>query len=353
MSLCKLFTVLLVCGFAHIHTVKAAEPAWPCPIDDYISPCTCISDISYHVDIDCSAVTDESEIRNAFAHTFPFDDVYTFKIDNPNYKNPIINLTSGVFDDKYFYSVDITGTQLQAIEDNVFDGSHDSLTTMKLSGNELKSFPFQVLTEYKKIRSLNLQNNKLIELPKVNSPSLLTLMMNGNTNLNLTFGDQTFVGAPNLRTLYLANTGQTYLVPDMFSTLQNIAEIYISENSIKELDTRTFFTPQHTITKLYLANNGINDVHLGAISGMAPDGTIDLSYNDITVLDETIWQPIFEQIVNGGSLILGNNPLQCGCDFKWIVNNDNYLSLISPESSCHAGVLVSEISKDFINNNCD
>ncbi|KAF2358805.1 Leucine-rich repeat domain L domain-like, partial [Trinorchestia longiramus] len=165
---------------------------------------------------------------------FPFDDVMYFTINDPETVNSISKLTEGIFDVKSFGSVEIVGTMLETIEDNVLEYSHPTLFIFTLNNNKLQNFPFQTINLYEKLISLNLNNNELKEIPIFFSSTLRILSMNSNENLDFQSTITTFDGIPELRQLFLSNIGLKTLVPKMFQRLAYISDIYLSGNFLVE-----------------------------------------------------------------------------------------------------------------------
>lgn len=330
---------------------------WPCPQATLIAPCVCTSTGSpnYNFDIDCSAATQDTDISNAFAILFPFDDINQLQIEGSDSTNkvPITNFTQNMFDSKSFSLIKIDYTSLETIEENVFQLSHDSLASMSLERNNLQLFPFEIISEYTILTFIHMPSNDILELPKVESLSLRDINLNHNKNLVLMDGALTFVGAPLLRTIRLSDTAITQIPPNLFNSLTQVTNIYLGDNVIPELEANSINAPGPTIMNLDLSGSSISTVRVGAISGMAEDGTIDLSDNQITTLEEDVWRPILDQLTGEGALILDGNLLTCDCDINWIMINDDIKKKLSPDSACYTGDLIAELDDHFFLTNCE
>uniref|UniRef100_A0A6A7FW69 Oplophorus-luciferin 2-monooxygenase non-catalytic subunit-like n=1 Tax=Hirondellea gigas TaxID=1518452 RepID=A0A6A7FW69_9CRUS len=321
----------------------STSTSWPCPDKEAIYPCTCSSDVAYNLNMDCSLVKGDQQLRDIFSFEFPFDDISTFYIsDNKN----ISVLSANLFGEKSFIFINIVGTSLDEIDANVFADSHETLASLNLEHDELTEFAFDVISQYKILVSLKLNDNKLGTLPSIQSNTLRSLIMNSNPGLKLVDGELTFEGLPNLETIKLINTDLTSIVPNLFSKLNYIRNIYLSSNNIHTIEEYSINAPLDSIEMLYIADNSITTINVGAITGLRTDAELDLSRNLITEMTEEVWRPILEQMSGIGNLILDDNPLFCGCDMYWIVQDEKLWRQFSPQSSCHAGGNVITLSKE-------
>lgn len=248
-------------------TPLAGETSWPCPPQTGILPCTCETDNSYNIIMDCSDVTSEDELANAFNVMFPFDDVDSLTINNAAMTNDIQNLTSGIFQTKSFRDVMIVGTNLERIADDVFSESHQTLLNMNFYDNKLSVFPYETLSLYNLSTTLNLDDNQLTVLRNIESLSIRGISLNHNQNLVLIDGKDTFSSLPNLVYIGLVDTGRSDIPQHLFSQNKIIEEIYLSDNSIQSLDINSINPPNPSLIMLYLDNNQITSVANSSISG--------------------------------------------------------------------------------------
>ncbi|XP_042862878.1 oplophorus-luciferin 2-monooxygenase non-catalytic subunit-like [Penaeus japonicus] len=326
---------------------------WPCPSDPDIVPCICEADTNFNLNMDCSGAVDELELQRIFQAPFPFYDLQSFTIvQDINDLNNIRNLDSGVFADITFEIVNITGTKLQTISENVFLKSHDRLKHLALSGNLISEFPFETLSSFLKLETFHIDNNLISLLPNLDSNTLKDF--NIDNNLNLKFEVDVFKNVPNLQSISMSNISLTDLPPGLFAMQRNLSTLTLNDNQLTELVENAIVPMNRRLNELSLVGNHISQVTHDAIHGLADNSRASFANNEIKTLEKSIWQGIFSQVAEKGIIDLKDNPLECGCDLKWLVvdNVDDYMHLLSRESACTSGEFVSDLNPDYFNKFC-
>ena len=150
-----------------------------------------------------------------------------------------------------------------------------SVTTLDLSNNKIIDLsPLNVDGLKNKITNLNLSNNEITDISVIAGYTILTdLDLGYNQITNISY----ISNHTALTTLYL-NNNQITSVSDLASC-STLSNLYIQNNEITSLDGIQSIT---TITGLYAANNNITDI--SNLSTLTLLTTLDLSGNQITGL---------------------------------------------------------------------
>lgn len=130
------------------------------------------------MEMDCSAVTSNSDLARIFSSVFPFPDFEALIINNNHY---LLTIREGDLGQVTFKRVIITSGALETIETNAFMSSHGTLTDLEIVGTGLFSFPFSEVALFTHLTSLNLQRNKLTGFPVLASTSLHYLSLDINS----------------------------------------------------------------------------------------------------------------------------------------------------------------------------
>ncbi|CAG0886999.1 unnamed protein product, partial [Darwinula stevensoni] len=87
-----------------------------------------------------------------------------------------------------------------------------------------------------------------------------------------------------------------------------------------------------------LWKNGIGRMDPGAIAGLKPDTTVDLTWNNVSLVSEGIFRPMLEVMSHGdGKLVLENNPIQCDCSLAWLAFAPELLGKVKGACDCANG----------------
>ncbi|XP_050688320.1 oplophorus-luciferin 2-monooxygenase non-catalytic subunit-like [Eriocheir sinensis] len=309
-----------------------------CPEPSDILPCTC-NNGSLGLVMDCSGVKDEPELAQVFAIDLPSTNFYELLIShdpvNPDYQ--LQSLKATTLGEATFERVAISGTQIVTIAGYALDKSKSTLKVLSLDGNRINSFPFEALPRYTKLTRLLLANNNLEILPQIISETLESLDVQGNT---MVVESKAFERSPSLLSIDLSRTGQQSLQPGLFTPLANLQELDLSDNEITELEEAAIVTAASSMLFLDLSRNDITFVRHDSIVGLSPGGFLLMNNNGITELTKESWQRIFEQLQPDGYISLAENPLVCGCEMKWLVQNETYLNLLTDTTKCATGEMI-------------
>lgn len=307
--------------------------------------------------MDCTYINTNEDLQRIFSIEFPFKKFYKLVIDHDpdDQNNRLTNIPADTFRDLTFQRVVIRGTQLQRIEENVFHESHSTLNYLDLRNNKLVYIPFESLHLYERLETLLLDNNNFPRLEKFGSESLRTLSIGHNSNLK--FVDDVLEELPCIVTLNMESIGLTYIPQHMFGNLSQVYSISFSDNDLSVLPEFAIDPLQRTVGRLMLGNNKLEFTYNISIGGLRDNAIVDLTNNEITTIPEELWQPFFEQVINGMVDLTGND-LVCGCDMSWLfrdstTGDDRYLSIITDHSTCFDGSQVVFLDPNVFEKHCN
>jgi hypothetical protein len=339
-----------------------ATKEWPCPDAESIAPCVCTSDENYALVLDCSQAVSTDELANAFKTPFPFNEFDALKIKQADCETCFItSLPAGVFgSDVTFKDVDISGTRIEVVEEGVFSASHAKLKTLRLTLNQIHTFPFESLENYQALGYFYLDKNQIqVETP---IPSLtfehLTII---NLSSNKIIISPDFVSdCPSIKQVRLRNT-RLDKIPSfdvspisMFSGLQNIEVIDFGNNQITEVSSGSIVAEASSLKTVDLSQNKISRLESGFVSGFSADkkSTLDLSSNSIVRLDQDVWEDILNQLPQENSVDISQNPLLCGCDVKWLIQSPLKKSLTNTTTCMDGKSIVKYLPEQAFLTNC-
>ena len=182
-----------------------------CPDPDDIAPCSCSGN-----SITCDGDMTQTDIETVFQATFPVQDLDTFVLSN----NKILTeLDSSVFCTVTFQAIDVHYDEnLSQISDSFFVGQENTLRNVSIHNTQLSSdgFPYSSLSLLTYLTYLDLSSNSISSIPvPIPSNSLITLRYEGNVIESIE--------------------------DDTFSNSQNLANLYLSNNSIAAVGTGNYF----------------------------------------------------------------------------------------------------------------
>ncbi|XP_068223712.1 oplophorus-luciferin 2-monooxygenase non-catalytic subunit-like [Palaemon carinicauda] len=302
-----------------------------CPDPTAISPCSC-SLSSEGLNLDCSAVASEEELETALAAEFPSKDFYLFGVyGNSNLK--VIH--QGIFRDLTFQVIEIKVGYLEEIELGAFNGSAFTLQGINLFNNEISSFPFEEIESYQKLLSLEMTYNNLSSFPVLKSSTLLTLDLSKNP-LGVIPADA-LQHLPSLVNAIFQSCEISEVFSGTFTGLPGLNYVTLFSNNISHIPT-DFIELHGDGAYVYLGINHINTVEVGAFKGVSR--VFDMDHNSLQTVDEEIWRPILEA---GSGLYLVGNPLQCGNDIDWLIQEPKFMKLLDPYAACANGTLLRDL----------
>ncbi|KAG7157571.1 oplophorus-luciferin 2-monooxygenase non-catalytic subunit-like [Homarus americanus] len=309
-----------------LHDRVATEVA--CPNAEDISPCTCMLYDNEYIDVDCSLVKDEEELRHVFEASFPTTAIRTFFM----YHNQNVQqLRNGVFGDATFVNLVMENNALEMVEEEVFTKSLDVSIHSSFKRNKLSDIPLDTLPLYTSLEYIDLSENLLAGSPALSSPTIRHLDLHGNALGDLPV--DTLIGIPKLTHFFASNLELTDIHPGLFEGLVDLQEVSLHHNNVWMIEADTFSTSGHNLQYVDLHHNSITTVAANAFPDMDKGSSVDLGSNNITLVEEGVWRPLLEGHVR---VFLQGNPLECGCDLAWVVRNSTLLEQL-PHAYCNDG----------------
>ncbi|KAK4291451.1 hypothetical protein Pmani_035725 [Petrolisthes manimaculis] len=312
---------------------------FPCPDNALIAPCICtVDDPMTQLNMDCSAVTSDAELENAFQQEFPFHDFDSFtllaKTSEP--RIPITKLTKELFNSVTFTNFTISHTNLKTIAPDTFTLSLQRIHTIVITDSFLDTFPFDILVDTPHLKDLRLFRNQITHMSNLNSNSLEYLHVSYNRGLG--YGDQVFWGVPNLKWLVLNDLDQVYVAADSFIYLQQLEYLDLSFNKLHTLYNKSLhFHPSATVQQIKLEGNEIDNVEVDAFKGLKPGVLLWMQHNRLVDLPEQVWKNTFEEVrgdPTSALFVFDDNELVCECNLAWLIVTNDYLDILARGSTC-------------------
>ncbi|CAL4133707.1 unnamed protein product [Meganyctiphanes norvegica] len=292
----------------------------PCPDAEDIAPCVCTYDtVSNVMDLYCSSVENEEQLKQIFKADFPFKNFHQFNLFS---NNNIKVLEAGVFNGISFEIIHIYATDLEVVELNALDSCYETATEIDLYYNKITSFPFDELSLFPKLRDFDISNNLLSVVPADAFHGLTAL-----EDLDISYNNADIVGT--------------------FQDLPNLQRIYLDSNNITTTISAQFIkTDSSRLSFIGLGHNNIVSVEPGAFDIV--DGLhINMYDNSLSTLDEATWRPHLEA---GGTLSAVLNPLVCGCDIAWLFAEDQLLEQVYEYTTCNDGERLHDLDPSIFDN---
>ncbi|CAL4243848.1 unnamed protein product [Meganyctiphanes norvegica] len=292
----------------------------PCPDDEDIAPCVCTYDTGDNaMNLTCSAVESEEQLKQIFKANFPFKNFNQFNLrDNNNIKV----LEAGVFNGISFEIIDISfNHNLEVIESQALDSCYETATQIYLHDNKITSFPFDELSQFSKLRDFDISDNSLSVIPA-----------------------DAFHGLTALEVLDIGSNNAD--IVGTFQDLPNLVNIWLENNAITTIPAQFIKTGSSHLSYIYLSDNNIVSVEPDAFDIV--DGLhIYMRDNSLSTLDEATWRPYLEA---GGTLRATYNPLVCGCDIAWLFAEDQLLEQVAKYATCDDGELLHDLDPSIFDN---
>ncbi|CAL4093900.1 unnamed protein product, partial [Meganyctiphanes norvegica] len=310
-----------------------------CPNADDIFPCIC----SHHegdgiLDLDCSSVVDEDELKRVFSESFPTTTFNKFTINQNQY---LKNLPWNAFRSVTFLEICVNNGNAEIVHPGFMDSSVDTVNTIDLSYNTITSISFpHLMQNYTKLYHLDVSFNNITWVPALESDVLTYLNIGYNPIFHL--APTPFVGLPIIEKIYLTSIGLEELKTGLFVEHSHLQVIGLARNKLTVLPTDAFSTPSKNMTEIILIQNNIEVVHSNAfpetsskiVSVLGHIGIVDFLQVNVPSLVCSI----------GQFLRLKNNNIRCGCDMQWLVQEPDMLDLV--HGYCTNGTYIPNLDPD-------
>ncbi|CAG0880253.1 unnamed protein product [Darwinula stevensoni] len=300
-----------------------------CPNPDEISPCTCSSDSSSDMTVDCSQARSSEEISSAFGQFFWLENRFAsdtvqlrFRMEN---NDAVEDLPEGVFGNASFSSMHIWNSAVVKVDPAAIRSSKDRLEELAMAGGRLEEFPFGVLREMKKLVKLQISSNALAAVPALESRSLLLLDLSNNQIGSLEPG----WSLPLLVNLDIGGNPISNFPSGLVDGMANLNSFTASGCNLGPiLPQGSLAFNSKSLEEVYLGFNRIDRVEPGAITGLGPDTTVFLYGNSMRKLTEDTFRPMLDTLQLGdGRILVDGNPMKCDASMAWLVLDPNFIQL--------------------------
>ncbi|CAG0878697.1 unnamed protein product [Darwinula stevensoni] len=253
----------------------------------------------------------------------------------------------------------------------------DSLLVLSLSSNRIGRVDGKEWATLN-LRKLYLMSNPLVSLSALQIDRLEILSISFN---KVTRVDENGWATPNLKKLYLHNY---WMTPNADLESNNLGRLNFKSNKTMKADEAGWLAPNgnkrdirrnpllkfpssvitslekleefscsfcnfgptlsggllkfqsNSLKMVSLQDADISKLEPEAITGLRTDTNVDLSWNNISTIDERIFRPILEKISSGlGLLDIQYNPIKCDCNLAWLAFAPVLLSKV--EGTCENG----------------
>ncbi|KAF7382767.1 hypothetical protein HZH66_013169 [Vespula vulgaris] len=304
-------TLLLLTGTICIVNATSACP-WAQSVAELENSCICDYNLARELSVQCDIV-DYSQLLSAMKRYASKITVDLFYINN----STIGTLKNGSLSALRINNIQLSGCRISIVEPEAFKGQENTLKSLNLKDNELIEIPIDTLKTLKNLTVLDLSMNKITKVPDdaFAGLKLVTLKLSDN---EVTLSSAAFRGLEaSLKNLNLKGTRQKK-VPEALRGLKALAFLDLSQNSIHELpgsagvkafeglDSLTglnlernliqnigpnaFYGVRNTLSSLSLLNNLIPDFPTAAINSIHDLRVLDIGFNLITELPVNAFQ---------------------------------------------------------------
>ncbi len=181
----------------------------------------------------------------------------------------------------------------------IYNAAEEGWKELDLSNKGLTEIPIEEIRQLSRLTSLDLSNNKIMQIPRTITQlsNLNSLYLNSN---QITQIPEEIGQLSNLNSLYL-NSNQIRQIPEEIGQLSNLNSLYLNSNQITQIPEE--IGQLSNLNSLYLNSNQITQIPKG-IGQLFNLNSLDLSSNQITQIPKEIGQ-----LFNLTSLYISNNQI--------------------------------------------
>jgi len=363
LSLLSLLFLSLACG----------EEMVPCPYPpaSEIHPCECLTstDDAHLIQLFCfwDFGEDHMQNQNRFKSVLNKFDSYTNIDDmemvcvncyNFQFDGILDNSTTGRFNIKnmtfidFEASDDVLGDQFT---ESAFSGSQDSLEYLIIKPYHYFSPHQSMLKGLSKLKELILYgiDARINGFPDLSSLSSLNKLELYNSYIDILDVPE-FSQHPTIKSIKIANS-ELHQIRSGFNNNTQMEYLSITGNNITSI-TKGTFSNLPSLISLDLSNNNLDSIADSFVNINAGAGIV-LNGNKLVTLPEETWKVFITRklsLPSNSSLpvMLEDNPLDCGCDIKWLVVDLPLAVPLFENAVCANGVPLSQVDADVINFFC-
>ena len=169
---------------------NAMVKTFPCPDPSAITPCICSVDGYNHLNMDCSNITSDDNLKQVFSSDFPVKEFYEFLIERNEH---LSQLGANVFGNVTFERIYIRVTNVTLVSYYALGASSSRLNYVSITSGQLteSTFPFNSLDEYTNLDTLIISGHPdFIFMPPLTSNTITTLMLENDAMPSITPGEK-------------------------------------------------------------------------------------------------------------------------------------------------------------------
>lgn len=191
-------------------------------------------------------------------------------------QNGMPQIKASTLDLSYKNITDITG--LQDIPDI------EQVTSLYLSGNQLKTLPTDIFNGLTNLQELHLNSNKLKILPATIFSGLTNLQwLSLSRNRLQQLSENVFSDLRNLLQLYLDGNRLETLPATVFNNLHNLYYLSLNNNRLQNLPGTISLSTLRNLNKLYISSNQLQTLPSTIFNGLHNLQHLDLRDNAFTL----------------------------------------------------------------------
>lgn len=215
----------------------------------------------------CSCSSMSSSLPEIHCFSAPFVSIPKLPEKQHFYRVSIIgspdihDLPAQVFRGSTVSSFTLTGSRLSDIDDAAFAGNEQTLTTLDLSENQLRTFPTFSLSRLKLLQWLSLKGNVIEEVKARDLTLGDTSSSPGHDRSHEAEG----IERQGLRTLLLSDNRLSVVHDSVFSHLSHLQSLDLAGNMITRVEGRPF---PASLTSLSLSHNLLEVIPVHALSSL-------------------------------------------------------------------------------------
>lgn len=348
----------------------------PCPYPpaSEIHPCECLTstDPSHPIQLFCfwDFGEDHMQNQNRFKSVLDKFDSYTNIDDmemvcvncyNFQFDGILDNSTTGRFNIKnmtfidFEASDDVLGDQFT---DSAFSGSQNSLEYLMIKPYHYFTPSQNMLKGLAKLKELVLYgvDSRINGFPDLSSLSSLNKLELHNSYIDI-LNVPEFSQHPTINSIKIASS-EIHQIQSGFNNNTQMEYLAITGNNITSITKGTFSNLPSLIT-LDLSNNNLDSIADNFVN-VAAGAQIVLNGNKLTTLPEETWKDFITRklaLPTNGTMplmpvMVEDNPLDCGCDIKWLVVDLPLAVPLFQNAVCANGVPLTQVDADVINFFC-
>jgi Leucine-rich repeat (LRR) protein len=218
----------------------------------------------------CSCSPENHSLPEVHCFSAPFVSIPSLPDKQHFYRVSIIgspdihDMPPQAFNGSTVSSFTLTGSRLSEIDDAAFAGNEETLTTLDLSENQLRTFPTFSLSRLKLLQWLSLKGN-VIEEVKARDVTLGDTSSSPGHDRRISHDSEAGIERQGLRTLLLSDNRLSVVHDSVFSHLSHLQSLDLAGNMITRVEGRPF---PASLTSLSLSHNLLEVIPVHALSNL-------------------------------------------------------------------------------------